>query len=96
MRCERDEGNNRSPIGTSHISANRALQCARCGGTDSIQAKRESAQPENLLLLYLSEGRSRKEVRCPTIRCDDLDKAVLDALRSQPLNEIEIQRIWNR
>ncbi len=32
----------------------------------------------------------------PTIRCDDLDGAVLDALQSQPLNEAAIQRIWKQ
>ena len=46
---------------------------------------------------YYACRKAVREKKCdaPTLRCDGVDTAVLDALRLQPLDEVAIQRIWN-
>ena len=71
------------------------VQCAICGGPIVSKRGANRHNPEKPFFYYVCRAAVReKKCDAPTIRCDDLDRAILEALRSQPLNEIEIQRIW--
>lgn len=75
------------------------IQCAKCGGP--VVSRRSDNRHDRSKPYYYyvcRNARLEREKRtcdAPFVRCDDLDKAVLDALRQQPLDELAIQRVFN-
>ena len=61
--------------------------CAKCGGA-VISWRGDNRHNKNKPYFHYACSNARKRHTCdvPLVRCDDLDRAVLEAVRSQPLD----------
>lgn len=72
------------------------LVCSKCGGPLVSRRSGNRHKPDSPFYYYACRN-NFKENKCAasSVSCDDLDRAVLDALRSQPLDEVTLRRTWN-